>query len=32
MNQLSLIEGIHSDNRGYLISYNDFSLDPVNRM
>lgn len=33
MNQVSLIEGkVHSDNRGSLTSYNEFSFDPVRRM
>jgi dTDP-4-dehydrorhamnose 3,5-epimerase-like enzyme len=33
MNQSSLIEGkVHSDNRGSLISYNDFNLSQVKRM
>jgi hypothetical protein len=33
MKQTSLIEGkFHSDCRGSLISYNEYSFDPVKRM
>ena len=33
MNQANLIEGkLHSDSRGSLVSFNEFSLDPVKRM